>query len=232
MAAPAARPRRRHRRRTLVVWGAGVVVVLVAAALVGPAVYAGLVNRHADPVPSLSAGSTAVGTPGALADGRWTVGTGSFAGYRVHEVLQGHDATVTGRTDQVSGTVTASDGRVTAGTVTVQVASVHTDEPPRDSYFRSTALETSRFPTATFTLTGAVPASSGSVSLPGRLTVHGVTRDVSIPAQVATGAAGAQIVASLPVTWADFGVSAPRLPFVTVDDHGAIELDLHLVSAS
>jgi len=232
MAARAPRSRRRHGRRRLVVWGVGVVVLLVVAAFVGPAVYAGLVNGHADPAPSLSPGGTAVGRPGPLADGRWTVGTGSFAGYRVHEVLQGHDATVTGRTDEVTGTVTVAGGRVTAGSVTVQVASIHTDEPPRDAYFRSTALETSRFPTATFTLAGAVPASSGSVRLPGRLTVHGVTREVSIPAQAATGEAGAEIVASLPVTWADYGVGAPRLPFVTVDDHGAIELDLHLVRAS
>ena len=206
-------------------------MLLVVAAFVGPAVYAALVNRHADPAPTLSAGAS-VGAAGPLADGRWTVGAGSFAGYRVHEVLQGHDATVTGRTDRVSGQVTVSGGRVTAGTVTVQVGSIHTDEPPRDSYFRSTALETSRFPTATFTLTASVPASSGSVTLPGRLTVHGVTRDVRVPAQAATGRAGADLVASLPVTWADYGVKAPRLPFVTVDDHGTIELQLHLVRAS
>ncbi|GMA23847.1 hypothetical protein GCM10025864_16060 [Luteimicrobium album] len=193
-------------------WGAGVVVVLVVAAFVGPAVYAGLVNRHADPVPTLSTGSASVGAAGPLADGRWTVGSGSFAGYRVHEVLQGHDATVTGRTDEVAGTVTVSGGRVTSATVTVQVASIRTDEPPRDSYFRSTALETSKFPTATFTLAQPVPASSGTVSLPGRLTVHGVTRDVTVPAQSATGEAGAEIVASLPVTWADYGVDAPGCP--------------------
>ncbi len=93
-------------------------MLLVVAAFVGPAVYAALVNRHADPAPTLSAGAS-VGAAGPLADGRWTVGAGSFAGYRVHEVLQGHDATVTGRTDRVSGQVTVSGGRVTAGTVTV-----------------------------------------------------------------------------------------------------------------
>jgi polyisoprenoid-binding protein YceI len=215
-----------------VVWGVGVAVVLVAAALVGPAVYAGLVNRHADPVPTLGTGSASVGAAGPLADGRWTVGAGSFAGYRVHEVLQGHDATVTGRTDEVAGAVTVSGGRVTAATVTVRVASIHTDAPPRDAYFRSTALETSRFPTATFTLARAVPASSGSVSLTGRLTVHGVTQDVTVPAQAATGEAGAEVVASLPVAWAGYGVDAPRLPFVAVDDPGAVQPDLHLVRAS
>ncbi len=62
--------------------------------------------------------------------------------------------------------------------------------------------------------------------------MHGVTRDVRVPAQAATGRAGADLVASLPVTWADYGVKAPRLPFVTVDDHGTIELQLHLVRAS
>lgn len=219
------------RRRTKVLVGAGAIVAVLGGGLVvGPALYARYVNASADPVPTLSLTAAPAGGPGAVRapDGTWTVGQGSFAGYRVHEVLQGHDATVTGRTSAVTGTVTVRAGRATAGAVTVQVADVRTDEPPRDAYFRSTALDTDRFPTATFTLGTPVPLRAGDTTLTGRLTVHGVTRDVSAPAQVAVAAGRAQVVVSVPVTWSDYGVQAPHLGFVTVDASGSIEVSLTL----
>lgn len=221
------------RRRTKVLVGMGAaVVVLGGAAVVGPAVYVHVVNANADPVPTISLTGVPVagGDPAPAADGTWTVGSGSFAGYRVHEVLQGHDATVTGRTTDVSGTVTVAGGRATAGTVTVQVADIHTDEPPRDVYFRSSALETDRFPTATFELTSPVALRTGSATLAGRLTVHGVERAVSTTAQVAVSGGRAQVVVSIPVTWSDFGVQAPHLGFVTVDGSGDVEVSLDLVA--
>ena len=46
------------------------------------------------------------------------------AGYRVAEVLNGTDVTVTGRTDEVSGTLTAGGQTVTQASFTVDVASI------------------------------------------------------------------------------------------------------------
>jgi polyisoprenoid-binding protein YceI len=220
-----------RRRTKLLALATGVVVVVGGVVVVGPAVYAHVVNANADPLPTL--GLTVPPTAGparAAPDGTWTVGAGSFAGYRVHEVLEGHGATVTGRTSDVTGKVAVTSGRVTSGTVSVDVASIHTDEAPRDAYFRSTALDTSMFPTASFTLTAPVAMRSGSPTLAGRLTVHGVTHDVSVAAQVAVAGDRAQVVASVPVTWSDYGVQAPHLGFVTVAASGAIELRLDLAA--
>ncbi|PZR53316.1 YceI family protein [Xylanimonas oleitrophica] len=209
--------------------GAAVVVLGVTAALVGPGLYADWAGRATAEEPTLAATSSAVDP--ATMTGTWTVGEGSFAGYRVDEVLGGEDVTVTGRTEQVDGAVTLEEGTVTAAEIVVDMASVATDESRRDDYFRSRALHTDTYPTATFTLTepAEVPAGATAVDLAGDMTIRGVTQPVTVAAQIASDGEGVQVVGSVPVTFADFGVEAPSLGFVTVEDDGAVEFDLRLV---
>ncbi len=215
--------------------GVGVVVLGGAAVVVGPGLYADWSNRAAAEEPTLDAPSGDAGAldPASLA-GDWTVADGSYAGYRVHEVLQGEDVTVTGRTDEVTGSFTVADGTLTAATVEVDMASVATDEPPRNAYFRGDALEVGTYPTATFALTSPVelPAGSADVELAGDLTIHGVTQAVTVEAQVGATADGVQVVGSVPITFSDFDVEAPSLGFVTVDDAGSVEFGLDLVRSA
>jgi polyisoprenoid-binding protein YceI len=215
--------------------GVGVVVLGGAVVAFGPGLYADWNNRAAAEEPTLDAASGDAGAldPASLA-GDWTVADGSYAGYRVHEVLQGEDVTVTGRTDEVTGSFTVADGTLTAATVEVDMASVATDEPPRDAYFRGDALEVGTYPTATFALTSPVelPPGSADVELAGDLTIHGVTQAVTVEAQVGPTADGVQVVGSVPITFSDFDVEAPSLGFVTVDDAGSVEFGLDLVPAS
>ncbi|WP_425955704.1 YceI family protein [Xylanimonas sp. McL0601] len=210
----------------------GAVVVLAGAAAVwGPGLYANWANSNAEAAPAIdTATATPLADPSGL-DGRWTAQNGSYAGYRVDEVLRGNHATVTGRTEKVQADVTIAGSAVTAGTVTVDMASIATDQPPRDAYFRSSALRTGDFPTATFQLTAptALPAGATTVDLAGHLTIHGVTQQVTVHAEVAqTGADALQVVGSVPLTFADYGVVAPSLGFVTVEKSGAVEFSLHL----
>jgi hypothetical protein len=44
--------------------------------------------------------------------------------------------------------------------------------------------------------------------------------------------AGVVLVGSRPLTFAGYGVNAPELGSVTVDEHGAIEFSLHLILES
>lgn len=224
------------RKRTKVIIGisAGVVVVAAAAVIAGPVIYANTVNGQAAAAPSLSASSS--GTLDAKdADGTWTSKSSSYAGYRVHEVLQGQDVTVVGRTKQVEGTATVADGKLSDATVTVQVGKISTPEAARDAYFRDKALQTDQFPTATFRVTKPVDVSTAlggstqSVTLSGDLTMHGVTKSVSADAQVAVGKDGdVQVAGKVPVTFQDYGVTAPSLGFVTVDPKGSVEFSLDL----
>lgn len=220
-------------KRTKVLTGAVVgVVVLGVGLLVGPRLYADWENGRADAAPTLAATADAGGVAQGSADGTWTVGEGSFAGYRVDEVLSGNDVTVTGRTEDVTGSLTVEDGTLTDATVEVDMASIETDQPPRDAYFRDTALQVGTFPTATFTLTEPVelPEGATQAQLAGELTIRDVTKPVTVDAQIASSGDGVQVVGSVPITFADYGVEAPNLGFVSVEDAGAVEFDLRLTA--
>ncbi|WFR68764.1 YceI family protein [Curtobacterium flaccumfaciens] len=117
----------------------------------------------------------------------------------MHEVLNGSDVTVTGRTDSVTGSATVDGSSITKATITVQVADIATDSDQRDAYFRDSAMDTSAFPTATFELTepiaDAVPSGSGTtkVRAMGSLTLHGVTKAVTATLEVGLNGDGVDV---------------------------------------
>ena len=219
-------------KKTKIILGtsAAVVVVLgVTAAVAGPVFYRDVIVGAPAAAPSVSAApaDSTLDTSDLSSD--WAIGTGSTAGYRVAEVLNGTDVTVVGKTEDVTGSITVDGSTLSAATVTVDVASIATDQPPRDSYFRDEAMQVSQFPDATFTLTqpidAAVPASGevATVDATGELTMHGVTQTVTVPLQAALSGDGVQVSGSIPVTFSDYGVEAPDLGFVSVEDQGTVE---------
>lgn len=212
--------------------------VVVGLALGGTALYAKIQNDKAPDELALSTpsagASTGSGATLAAADlaGEWTVSSGSQAGYRVAEVLNGQDVTVVGRTDKVTGTVTIGGTELTAATITVSMTSVTTDSSDRDGQFLD-ILKTGANPTSTFTLTepvdiSAVSGGVASVSAVGDLTVAGVTKSVTVALKAQTTADGVEVSGSIPVTFSDFGVDAPNLGFVKVENSGTVEMLLTL----
>ncbi|WP_125773706.1 YceI family protein [Antribacter gilvus] len=166
-------------------------------------------------------------------DGEYTVTEGSEAGYRVDEVLAGEDVTVVGRTDQVTGSATIAGGELADATVEVDMASIETDETARDGQFRS-ILDAATHPTATFELASPVDVSAVAdgetvtVEAPGTMTIKGTSQDVTATLQVRLTEAGAEVSAQIPVVFTDYGVNAPKLGFVTVEDEGFVEAQLQL----
>lgn len=223
------------------------VVALAAvtgAALLGPKIYRDLVVGPAAAQPSLSTDGGMLDEGGSLVpselEGEWSVDDGSLAGYRVDEVLNGTDVTVTGRTDRVEGTITIGapedeDALLTleAATFTVDVASIETDNPSRDSYFSERAIDTSQHPTATFTLTEPISfdtiPDSGVVeqaTVAGELDIAGVVQPVAVDVAVRSDGEVTEIAGSIPITFADFGVHAPNFAFVKVEPQGFVEFQL------
>lgn len=178
---------------------------------------------------------------GALA-GQWTVGSGSVAGYRVKERLNRLPAQSdgVGRTEAVTGvlTVVQDGGRLVVESVRmeVDVTQLKSDETMRDSRMRTMGLETTKFPLATFAPTGpvVVPATVASggqatVDATGDLTIHGVTRRVTIPLQVQLNGGRAEVVGSLTFPMADFGITPPNIAnFVVVEPDATLEFQLFL----
>jgi polyisoprenoid-binding protein YceI len=175
--------------------------------------------------------------------GTWTVGTGSVAGYRVHEKLAVLPAPsdAVGRTSSITGQAAVVDSggthSVTAASFTVQVNTLSSDRAMRDQRVHTLGLQTDTYPTATFQLAQpiALPdaAKSGQVvkvTATGPLTLHGVTRTVSIPLSLQLSGSSFEVAGSISFPWSEFGMSAPNFgSFVTVDNTATMELDLKFV---
>jgi len=218
------------RRRTWWITG-GVVAVVAAGVVGGPLVYAAL-EDDAPPAATVQA-QPEDAVLSTATDGTWTVTTGSTAGYRVHEVLNGADVAVAGTTDKVTGQVVITGGDLASATVDVDVASIATDKAQRDSYFRDNVMHVDQNPTATFAVDqpADVPELSGTpvtVPVTGALTLAGKTRQVTTDLSVVRTGTGVDLSGSIPVTFGDYGIKAPNLGFVKVDDQGAVEFLLHL----
>ncbi|HJP89453.1 MAG TPA: YceI family protein [Candidatus Limnocylindrales bacterium] len=194
------------------------------------------------PASSASAGATS--GPGGSGT-TWTVDTSigsftdfsdSFVGYRVNETLAGNKAnTAVGRTPAVSGTLTLDGQKITSVQVTADLGQLQSDDQRRDGQLRNQAIETSRFPQSTFALTqpidlGAVPAdgSTFDVSATGDLTLHGVTKSVTIPLHANVSGDVVTVTGSIEIQFADFSIQQPSSFFVlSIEDHGTLELQLH-----
>lgn len=71
--------------------------------------------------------------------------------------------------------------------VTIDVASVNTREPRRDGHLRSADFfDVEKFPTITFTSRKVDRAGEGRLKLVGDLTIHGVTREVTLDVEELT----------------------------------------------
>ncbi len=171
-------------------------------------------------------------TIGALADG-----SGSFVGYRVREVLATIGAAeAVGRTPDVTGAITIDGTTITTAELTADLTTLRSDESNRDRQLSRQAIETSRFPTATFTLTtpielGAPPAEGQvvEVTATGDLTLHGATRSVDVPLQARLQGGVITVAGSLPILFSDFGIQRPQAGAVlSVEDQGTMELQLQL----
>ncbi|MCZ7528735.1 MAG: YceI family protein [Acidimicrobiia bacterium] len=165
--------------------------------------------------------------------------TGSFAGFRIEEELaRVGSATAVGRTGDVTGTVEIDGSSVTAATFEVDLTTITTNEERRDDNVQD-ALETSRYPTATFTLTepidlgdAAQTGAAVTTTATGDLTIHGVTRSVQFPLEAQLVGETIVVVGSLDLTFGDFDVQVPdSMIVVSVEDHGILELQLLLVRA-
>lgn len=188
----------------------------------------------ATPAPT-DAGSSTAAPAGDLA-GSWTIVEGE-AGYRVRETFlqQQADSDAVGRTSDVTGGLVvegAEDALTLAeGSIEVDMTTLESDEGRRDNQLRGRGIQSDTFPTSTFVLAGPVPlpAELGSadvdVPLPGRLTLHGVTRDVELAAQVRVQDDGTVVVAgSLPILFADYDIEAPNVAgLIAVQENGVME---------
>lgn len=231
------RPDRPGRRRWPLVLLA-VVVVLGGLGALGWFVFLG---GDAPERLTLSDRARETGTGTALApgtiSGTWTVAPGSEARYRIRETFAGAPSPVeaVGRTEGVVGQAVLEEN---GDQVTVSMASfeadllrLKSDRDRRDNAIKTRGIESQRFPTATFVLTQPVsaPRGGGTVQAIGDLTLHGVTKRVTIPLQTGLASQQVELVGSLMFPFADFDMEPPSIGgFVSVEDEATLEVKLLL----
>lgn len=183
----------------------------------------------------------ASGDPASL-DGTWNVGSSSTAGYRVRERLASLPAQsdAVGRTGAITGSISVASqdggGVVVApgAKFQVDVTKLQSNESMRDNRIRSMGLESSRYPTASFASASPITVPAGSATgaavntqVTGDLTIHGVTRRVTIPVQAQINGGRIEVVGSLSFPFSDFGMTAPSIGgFVSVENTATLEFQL------
>jgi polyisoprenoid-binding protein YceI len=261
MSSPRTAPRRpagpARPMRPVTIAGIVVVLVILAAGLYGlwylflrPSGPAAVADASLPPLPSSSAAagaSSSAGSSGSTTgsvDGTWNVdtsvgsltdSTGTFVGYRVQEQLASIGAnTAVGRTAGVTGSLTMAGSKITAATITGDLTTLKSDDNRRDGQLSHQGIDTSQFPTATFTLTspidlGSVPADGQTISANavGKLTLHGQTKDVTIPVKAKRSGNEVVVSGSLPIVFADYGITKPNsFAVLSIADQGTMEFQV------
>lgn len=227
--AEAPRRRFRHWKRWLI---AGAVTIAVLA-VAGPYIYIHFIEGPAPARFSLSqTKSSSKTTTGAVPIvGTWKISSGSQAGYRIGEVLFGQNNTAVGRTTAVTGQMAISaSNTVSSAAITVDLTKVSSDSGTRDNQFQGRIMNTSQFPTTTFTLTspvafGTVPGAGKpvNVNVTGTLNLRGTTRPVQAALSAREAGRTIQVSGSIPITFADWNIPNPSFGPASTQDHGIIE---------
>lgn len=144
-------------------------------------------------------------------------------------------AKVRGRFGNIGGTVLFNEADITKSSVnvTIDLTTVDTGVAPRDADLKSDHFfDVAQFPTATFVST-SVSKTSGGITVSGNLTLHGVTKPVTLQVEGPTGPLAAMgkthmgFSATTTVKRSDFGIGT-KYPATMVGDEIALTIDLDL----
>lgn len=194
----------------------------------------------------LSANGSAAPAGGPSLAGEWKIAENSVAGYRVREKLAQLPAPsdAVGRTTVITGGFTADKhgDKLTVKGVRFEadLTKLVSDKEKRDNKIRTIGLESDRFPTAKFVVVdpfevdekeiGTTPAHT---NVKGDLTIHGVTKRVTIPLDVQRKGDRVEVAGSLTFPFAQFAMQPPNIPpFVSVTDQATMEFDLFFAKAA
>ena len=230
----------KHKIRNFMVLGIVLVVILAFAV---PFIYIHFIEGPAPAklsLPAASATKRTIGSSATSVSGTLNVGTGSIVGYRVTEKLLGQNSTAVGRTSKVWGSLDVGGTTIMTAAFSLNMASVVSDQPERNSQFDGRIMDVSQYPTAKFTLTspiklGPVP-SHGTItnySATGELTMHGVTKSITFNVSIEGTASGLEALAEIPIQFSTWNIANPSIGgFVTTADNGTLEVLLNATTGA
>jgi polyisoprenoid-binding protein YceI len=195
-------------------------LALVLAVILG-STWPGVASVVAAPsTPSGRPDVTDAPPPSALA-GTWRATTGSHTGYKVTtNVFLAGTQTIAGRTRAVTGSATirvvSGRERLTAARFSADLRKATTGNAMYDQQAAAT-FETERYPTGVFVLvtpvylpSAASLAKGTTIGLTGKLTLHGVTRQVTVRARSIGNSRRFTVSGVIPIRLSDY-----RIPLVS-----------------
>ncbi len=200
-----------------------------------------LATSTASPAATTSSASASSGGVG----GRWSVASGSQAGYRVREKLAFLPAQsdAVGRTSSITGAAQLSEANgtitITTASFNVDVSTLKSDRSMRDEKIHEIGLESSRYPTATFVSSAPVSFTEKAVTghvtrapVTGVFTIHGTSKSRTLPVEFTLSGSTLEAAGSITFPWSEFGMSAPSVGgFVNVTEKATMDFDLRLQRA-
>lgn len=178
-----------------------------------------MVQRVFSALAMLALTAVASAQPPAAASNAWQIDPGhTSAQFSVRHMMV---STVRGRLGKVTGTIEydGTSAESIKADITIDVADLSTANEPRDKDLRSANFfDVATYPTLTFTSTRVEPAGSGRFRLVGNLTMHGVTKEVTLavdgPSPILKTTSGAQRVgasATTTINRRDFGLEYNKM---------------------
>jgi len=150
----------------------------------------------------------------------------SEVGFKVRHLV----SRTSGRFTKFNGTIQVDEKSIENSNVlvTIEVASISTDNANRDAHLRSADFfDAEKFPTITFKSTSVKEVSKGQLQITGDFTMRGVTKRITLPITSLGGMASpfkdyrAGFEGSLKINRQDFGVKWNK----TLDTGGAMLSD-------
>ena len=130
-------------------------------------------------------GAVALARPALAETTDWTLdGTHSRVGFSVSHMVV---SSVSGRFKQFTGKVELDEANLTKSQVDISIKteSIDTDDAKRDEHLRSPDFfDAKKFPTLTFKSTKIAKVGGKKYKLTGDLTIHGVTKNVTLDAEI------------------------------------------------
>lgn len=141
---------------------------------------------------------------------------------------------VHGRFGNIGGSIVMNDADITKSTVniTIDVTTIDTGVSARDNDLKGPNIfDVAQFPTATFVSTSVTKSGAG-LTVAGNLTLHGVTKPVTLAVEGPTGPVQGMdkkphqgFSATTTISRSAFGI-APKMPSAVIGDEIQLTIDL------
>lgn len=142
-------------------------------------------------------------------------------------------AKVTGKHEgsfkKIDGQVSLSGGKVNALNITIDTASVESDDEKLTGHLKSADFfDVEKFPQSTFVSTQVVEKAAGTATheITGNLTLHGVTKSITFPASVKADTTSAKGEAEFTINRKDFNIVYPGKSDDLIKDDVLLKLEL------